>query len=232
MQNIFKAILSYWKYYYIIIIIIVFNITPIRYTIYNLFTSYQFTLSNIIENIFDAKKIIISDCLNDISQITLENIQLKKLLGVTNKYYHNAVIARIVSYNEANIILDAGIKDGIKSGFLVVNQHGVLGKINVVTDNYSSLTLLGEKNIKLSCIIMPQYDTCIIGQKHNNVLQVEYSTHKKYTPESWVVTFNNPKGIIIGNIILQNNKIFVKPISTIDDSDFVIILTFNKTLTQ
>ena len=74
--------------------------------------------------------------------------QLKKALNfVDEKYVANQVAAKVISKNDGlwytNIVMSAGIEDGVKENSLVINGDGLVGIVTEVSSNYSkAITLL------------------------------------------------------------------------------------------
>ncbi len=91
-----------------------------------------------------------------------ENSKLREYLDFTNSNSFNYTLTNVVwqenflnffNFNQ-NIVIDKGGRDGLKSGLLVVNEHGVvIGKIIEVEDSVSRVCLVNNNFCKIAAVL-------------------------------------------------------------------------------
>lgn len=89
--------------------------------------------------------------LTTMEEVRKENLRLKRLLSYSDEMSHQRVMAQVVGWDSANefkvIRLNKGRNHGIKVMAPVITDHGLVGYVYRVTDNYSDvLTILDQNN--------------------------------------------------------------------------------------
>lgn len=89
--------------------------------------------------------------LTTMEEVRKENLRLKRLLSYSDEMSHQKVMAQVVGWDSANefkvIRLNKGRKHGIKAMAPVITDHGLVGYVYRVTDNYADvLTILDQNN--------------------------------------------------------------------------------------
>jgi rod shape-determining protein MreC len=89
--------------------------------------------------------------LTTMEEVRKENLRLKRLLSYSDEMSHQRVMAQVVGWDSANefkvIRLNKGKNHGIKVMAPVITDHGLVGYVYRVTDNYSDvLTILDQNN--------------------------------------------------------------------------------------
>jgi rod shape-determining protein MreC len=89
--------------------------------------------------------------LTTMEEIRKENLRLKRLLSYSDEMSHQRVMAQVVGWDSANefkvIRLNKGKNQGIKMMAPVITDHGLVGYVYRVTDNYADvLTILDQNN--------------------------------------------------------------------------------------
>ena len=84
-------------------------------------------------------------------EVRKENLRLKRLLSYSDEMSHQRVMAQVVGWDSANefkvIRLNKGKNHGIKVMAPVITDHGLVGYVYRVTDNYADvLTILDQNN--------------------------------------------------------------------------------------
>ena len=161
-----------------------------------------FLSKDTIIGLFNNKEIEL--CTNDnYYQKEYENIS--KLLEIEPNNYqirYSKVILRDVYefYNKFSI--DKGSKDMIKEGDLVINELGLIGKINKVYQNYSEVIMLTNKDISLSVKIKDAYG--ILSSKDKKIIVKNIKLNEEINLDDQVYTSGltgYPEGILIGKVI-------------------------------
>lgn len=97
-----------------------------------------------------------------------ENEHLKELLNITTSTL-NAIVVRgyfINTYNE--FIISKGKKDGVEEGAILINNQRLIGIVNNVRENYSSVELLENLDKKISIKVGNNYG--FLESKNNQVI--------------------------------------------------------------
>lgn len=89
--------------------------------------------------------------LTTMEEVRKENLRLKRLLSYSDEMSHQRVMAQVVGWDSANefkvIRLNKGKNHGIKVMAPVITDHGLVGYVYRVTDNYADvLTILDQNN--------------------------------------------------------------------------------------
>jgi rod shape-determining protein MreC len=94
------------------------------------------------------KLILQSQRANQVEQLTLENTQLRQLLGLRERL-GTATLAAEVLYDAADpytrrVIIDKGLAQGVEAGSPVIDESGVLGQVTRVHPLISEVTLVTD----------------------------------------------------------------------------------------
>ena len=89
--------------------------------------------------------------LTTMEEVRKENLRLKRLMNYSDEMSHQRVMAQVVGWDSANefkvIRLNKGKNHGIKTMAPVITDHGLVGYVYRVTDNYADvLTILDQNN--------------------------------------------------------------------------------------
>lgn len=151
----------------------------------------------------------------------IENEKLRSVLNFKEEKGFNLLLADVVGYdaNKANtLIINKGLKDGLKEGYAVVVDKGVIiGKILDVKDYISTILLLTDKQSQLAV-------STIISNASIGLAEGEYGLSLKINliPQDLEIKEGDliitsgaeseiPRGLIVGEInriISQENELF------------------------
>lgn len=179
----------------------------------------------------------------DIKDLKNEIKELNKLLeldhNLSNYEYINAtVMMRDIDSWYDFIIIDKGIKDGVKEGMAVVNSNGLVGTIYSMGNDYSKVRLLtsnGYSN-KMSVRIShgEEYIYCILDSYNGRYVLKGVSDITEIKEGDVVTTSglgNLPSGLILGYVdeikydsYELDKTIYVKPIEGIENISYVSIV--------
>ena len=183
-----------------------------------------------------------------IKELEKENKELKENLDIDYslsdyKKVNATVISRNPGYWYEKLVINKGLKDGIKEKMAVITNNGVVGYISEVSNYTSNVQLLSSKNPNTKISIKIELENgkyangLIIGyDKKKNVYKIEgISYYGKISNDSIVITTglndNFPSGIMIGKVtnITSDNfdlgKIVeAKPSVDFDNINFVTVL--------
>ncbi|MBA2405925.1 MAG: rod shape-determining protein MreC [Bdellovibrionales bacterium] len=117
-----------------------------------LWENYLLIVNTSKENNILAKQISrLESDLATMEEVRKENLRLKRLLNYSDEMSHQRVMAQVVGWDSANefkvIRLNKGKNHGIKVMAPVITDHGLVGYVYRVTDNYADvLTILDQNN--------------------------------------------------------------------------------------
>lgn len=89
---------------------------------------------------------------NQLSLCQEENEKVKKMLGASLPAKWQFMEARVIGINE-KMKIDKGAKAGLKPGMTVVSENVLLGKIETVADNESSVQMVYEPNLRIPVVV-------------------------------------------------------------------------------
>lgn len=150
-----------------------------------------------------------------------ENVRLKAQLAFLSINKYKNVMANVISQDlifdikegDQDIVIDKGLKDGIREGLGVINENGVIiGKVIEARDSLSKVCLTTNRNCKFAATIQNQERTMGITEgdlgltiKMNFIPQSD-----KIAVGDTVITSglsgNIPRGLVIGKVGQVNNQ--------------------------
>jgi rod shape-determining protein MreC len=112
------------------------------------FSSYTTALTN--EEAARRKLVLQSQRANQVEQLSSENAQLRKLLGLRERLNSPSVTAEVL-YDAADpysrkVIIDKGLAQGVEAGSPVIDESGVLGQVTRVHPLISEVTLVTDSD--------------------------------------------------------------------------------------
>jgi rod shape-determining protein MreC len=100
------------------------------------------------------QNLTLADEVNRLRESRLENIRLRRLLGLKEHPVFQYLSARVVgTKNEAlrnTITIDVGADDGVHVNMPVVTDNGLVGKVNSVSSKYAVVQVLLHKDVRVS----------------------------------------------------------------------------------
>ncbi len=193
----------------------------------------------------------------EVAQLTVQNSNYKELeeenaklrlqlsFLAANKFKN--ILANVISQDlifdikegDQNIVIDKGLKDGIREGQGVINENGVIvGKVIEVRDSLSNLCLTTNRSCKFAATIQNQDRTMGITEgdlgltiKMNFIPQSD-----KIVVGDTVITSglggNIPRGLVIGKVSQVNNRsneiwqdVNIEPLINLNTLTIVSVLT-------
>lgn len=102
------------------------------------------------EQVLRQKLVLQSQRANQVEQLTLENAQLRKLLGLRQRLNTPAMASEVL-YDAADpytrkVIIDKGLAQGVQVGSPVIDESGLLGQVTRVDPLVSEVTLVTDSN--------------------------------------------------------------------------------------
>lgn len=179
---------------------------------------------------------------NRYSALKAENILLSKLLKYEIPEEKNSITAQIVSVDgfgfSHSIIAYIGSDNSVKKGQIVLNEKGVVGRVEATGGNYARILLITDINSKIPVVIERTRSRGILAG--DNTLEPKLV----FTPldadirsgDSLVtsgVAGGFPAGLPIGYVSQINDmQIKVKPLADIERLEYVKIVDYGLTYTS
>jgi len=214
-----------------------FLILPIIYVL-----NLPNNISKSLEDLFKSKSILseknkelenkiidLSINMQKLNLIKAENRQLRKTIKITNSLSINSISADIILPKINNgkelIVINKGLKDGIKIGQPVINNTGLIGQIIFIGSTFSEINPITSKKYMVPAIFEKAVDNLIVRGNGTEYLEVSmFPAHREVKIGAVLVTSGiddtYPKGIKIGRIIKispqpnnQFNHLLIAPFS-------------------
>jgi len=179
---------------------------------------------------------------SELEQLRDENDSLRKIIDFTSENKHEYKVAKIISRDSDKsreaVVINRGLNDGIVKNHPVLNEEGVIiGKINKVEDEYSTVLFLIDNHAKLAV-------TVLNNERTTGLLEGELGlvTRVDFIPQDALLTVGDlvvssgsedrvPKGLVVGQveeIYKQPNELFksakIKQYVNYDHLDLVTII--------
>lgn len=146
-----------------------------------------------------------------LNEIYLENIRLKDLLAFKGKAsYRIVAAARVIGRSADNwssvIIIDKGVKHGIRRGMVAMTYLGLAGRVIETTSFTSKVMLINDPNLGVSAIIQRSRQEGLVSGTFGNSLIMRYLSNDADVQMSDTVITSGltdvyPKGILIGKVV-------------------------------
>lgn len=148
-------------------------------------------------------------------EVETENKTLRRYLKffTDNKYDYvmaNVVSREVASFsaNERNkLIINKGLKDGVREGLVVVNDLGlVVGRIVKAKDNLAEVSLLIDKSCRLAISVQNEEGVAGVAQGEAGLtVKVDFIPQTKVINEGQLVVTSGlendvPGGLVIGKV--------------------------------
>ena len=95
--------------------------------------------------------------LTSMEELRKENLRLKRLLNFSEEVSHTRVLAQVVGWDSANefkvIRLNKGSRHGIKTMSPVITDHGLVGYVYRVTENYADILTILDQNNRVDIVV-------------------------------------------------------------------------------
>lgn len=173
MNRIFQKLWEDFKEYFILVILLVISLIIISY---NQNPAVK-NIRSVAFGTFAAVSSVVSDVLN-IARLRNENNELRKTnaelmlqvnklreYGIVNEELRKllaikdtsgiplipaAVVSRSLNLSQSVLTINAGSREGISPGMPVINDHGLVGMVNSVSEDYAIVRTLKNLDLKLT----------------------------------------------------------------------------------
>ncbi len=169
-------------------------------------------------------------------EIEAENKQLKQMLNFTNQLPYKYVSAKVIGRNNISsnqqVIINAGLEQGISKWQMVLANNQLIGRIVQVSQHNAKVLLLTDYSSGIPVItINSRVKFIAVGQDDKYLLCKYLSEQPQLQDGELVVTSGDnidiAANIIVGSILKDGNDFYVKPNIDFDQLEFVQILQLN-----
>ncbi|MEW5758402.1 MAG: rod shape-determining protein MreC [Candidatus Omnitrophota bacterium] len=219
----------------LIVIVVIHFIIPFRLNLIDLFrnplsffSSIKISIATYNQLLAENKKLKSENMSLANNQIIIdnlkrENLQLKKLFDFKQssalKLRGANVIGGDLSGFSTTIIIDKGLKAGIRKGMVVINEGGLVGRVIDSGDDCSQVLLITDSSLSISAIISRTRSQGIICGGIGGYLIMKYVEDDDVTSGDKIITSNlstvYPKGVLIGEVVRVEKDIFNKDLVVI-----------------
>ena len=143
-------------------------------------------------------------------ELYLENDRLRKLLSFKQREQFKVIPAKVIARSpdswSSSIIIDRGRNSGIKTGMVVINFLGLIGKVIDTQEYTSKVLLVTDPGFAVSALIQRSREEGLIcGTLGSNLIMRYLPEDPDIKLQDEVVTsglsHSTPKGLLIGSII-------------------------------
>ncbi|MGN1091931.1 MAG: rod shape-determining protein MreC [Alphaproteobacteria bacterium] len=175
---------------------------------------------------------------NQVEQLVKENAALKKQLNFVLPQSYQYWTAYISADNggtfSRSVLVNLGRKNGIKKGFAVLYNDGLLGRVEEVGYTTCQILLLTDYASRVP-VLVGQNEYTAIAEGNNGPLlkltllpedaEVKIGDYVSTSGQGGVY----PKGLAVGVVAkVRKNKFYVKPFVSREDTQFVRIVDFRQ----
>jgi len=112
------------------------------------------------------KNMELEESLRQLEIVKTENTTLKEYLNIAEKYTDYTtkpayVINRDISNYSRTIVINIGLKDGVKENMTVISAEGLVGHIVSVTDNTAKVQTIVDTSSATSCLMSTTRDSIV-----------------------------------------------------------------------
>ncbi|MBU0971187.1 MAG: rod shape-determining protein MreC [Proteobacteria bacterium] len=147
---------------------------------------------------------------NRYEELEQENFRLKKFVNFTsaapNTYVAAQVIARDPSPWFKTIMIDKGESDGLVKGYPVLVSEGIVGQIIKVSENYSRVLLITDRNSSVDALVQNSRVRGMVKGNNEEKCTFVYALRKDEIKAGEMIVSSGldqvfPKGLKIGRIL-------------------------------
>jgi rod shape-determining protein MreC len=170
----------------------------------------------------------------------LENERLTKALGLKNELPYKVLIAKVMARSpdswSSHVVVDKGLRQGVKRGMPVGTYAGLVGRVIDVAATSSRVMLINDPNFRVSAIVQRSRQEGLVSGTLGSYLIMRYlSDDADIQAGDLVITSGlssfYPKGLFIGTI-RETGKEFsglsrfalIKPSVALSDIEEVYII--------
>jgi len=147
---------------------------------------------------------------NRYEELELENSRLKKFVNFTDQVPNTYIAAQIIARDPSpwfrTIMIDKGFSDGLVKGSPVLVSEGIVGQIIEVSNKFSRVLLITDRNSAVDALIQNSRVRGIVKGNNEDKCSFVYALRKDEVKEGEMIITSGldqvfPKGLKIGKIL-------------------------------
>lgn len=156
------------------------------------------------------------ESLSRYKELELENIRLKKFVHFQGIEEDTVIAAKVIGRDPSpwfrTIMIDKGAKDGLTRGLPVLVSEGIVGQIVAVSNRYSRVVLITDRNSAVDALVQTSRARGIVKGNDTDLCSFRYVLRKnKIEPGDMIISSGLdgvfPKGLRIGWVVeLKENS--------------------------
>lgn len=166
-----------------------------------------------------------------------ENVRLRGLAAAGNEIQQNFISARVIGDSGGafvrTLLLGAGESSGIKRGYSVIAENGLVGRVVETAQRASRVLLITDLNSRIPVMFENSRRRAILAGDNSDVARIEYLPAGPLPASGErVVTSGDgglfPPGLVVGTVIISDaGAVRVQPLVDFDRLEFVSVLQFD-----
>ena len=173
--------------------------------------------------------------LNELYYLKIENNQLQSLLNLSAPPASKKIAARIIidssNFASLNFFIDVGSEDEVKINNPVFNDSGLIGRIISVSDNTSEVLLITDNKSSLP-VLSSETNISFFVTGNNKGLEIKHIETPELLNDGEVILTTSSsgyfkEGIIVGRVKKSDEKTYIIPSASKNDSIFVKVLVYS-----
>lgn len=157
---------------------------------------------------------------NQLRELKLSNTRLRNLLKFKKTITRQVIAAEVIGKDPSTwfktVIIDKGKADGLNKGFPVVMPRGIAGQVIEVSNHYSKVMLIIDRNSAVDALVQRSRARGVIKGESTDKCRLDYVLRKHDVQKGDTVISSGsdgvyPKGLRIGqvsDIVKSNSDIF------------------------
>lgn len=171
----------------------------------------------------------------------LENARLRALLKLSPPKSSRLIAATVIgtglNRNIHTILINRGKKSGLSENMPVVTAKGLVGKLIIVSENFSYAHIIYDRYFRVSAKVQRTRENGIISWEHGIYCQFEQVPKRADVKNGDIIITSGfssifPKGVKIGTVVRTSEKTFglfkeidVKPAVDLTTLEEVLVIT-------
>lgn len=181
---------------------------------------------------------LLKDRVSSLELLENENKRLRDVLEV--KLGHSKLIATTtlvrstLDFSNQSFLIPLGTKDGIESGNFVMSMSTLIGKITDVTDSFSMVEMISNKNSKTPILFSESNQKGVITGNilGKSMMSILYVDDEDIVLDGEIVMTTGdgsiyPHGLKIGKTVRNGSDIFIEPSYELSKIIWVTVYKYN-----
>ncbi len=147
---------------------------------------------------------------NRCSELTLENERLRKFIDFQESEQKYLIAAKVIGRDPSpwfkTIMIDKGVQDGLSKGLAVMVSEGVVGQIVAVSEHFSRVLLVTDRNSSVDALVQNSRARGIVKGNNTEHCLFKYALRKEKILSGEMIVSSGldgvfSKGLRIGRVV-------------------------------